>query len=54
LPASCAPLSSIVTCPTSACAVAEGSVMRVDRKWVERNLGYDPIAKPPPDTTFDI
>jgi hypothetical protein len=26
--------------------------MKVDRKWVERNLGYDPIAKPPPDTTF--
>jgi len=26
--------------------------MRVDRKWVERNLGYDPITKPPPDTTF--
>jgi nucleoside phosphorylase len=26
--------------------------MKVDRKWVERNLGFDPIAKPPPDTTF--
>jgi hypothetical protein len=26
--------------------------MRVDRKWVERNLGYDPITRPPPDTTF--
>src|SRR3984893_4212353 len=26
--------------------------MKVDRKWVERNLGYDPIAKPPPGTTF--
>ena len=26
--------------------------MKVDRKWVERNLGYDPITKPPPDTTF--
>src|SRR6185295_258721 len=26
--------------------------MRVDRKWVERNLGFDPIAKPPPATTF--
>ena len=23
--------------------------MRVDRKWVERNLGFDPIATPPPD-----
>jgi nucleoside phosphorylase len=26
--------------------------MIVDRKWVERNLGYDPIARPPPDKTF--
>jgi hypothetical protein len=26
--------------------------MKVDRKWVERNLGFDPIAKPPPHTTF--
>ena len=26
--------------------------MRVDRKWVERNLGFDPIATPPPETTF--
>jgi hypothetical protein len=26
--------------------------MRADRKWVERNLGFDPIAKPPPPTTF--
>jgi nucleoside phosphorylase len=26
--------------------------MKADRKWVERNLGYDPIAKPPPDTTI--
>ena len=26
--------------------------MRVDRKWVERNLGFDPIATLPPDTTF--
>jgi nucleoside phosphorylase len=26
--------------------------MKVDRKWVERNLGYDPIAQPPPLTTF--
>jgi nucleoside phosphorylase len=26
--------------------------MRADRKWVERNLGFDPIAKPPPAITF--
>jgi hypothetical protein len=26
--------------------------MRVGRKSVERNLGFDPIAKPPPATTF--
>lgn len=26
--------------------------MRVDRKWIERNLGFDPIAKPPPPSTF--
>jgi hypothetical protein len=26
--------------------------MRVDRKWVQRNLGFDPIATPPPDATF--
>jgi purine-nucleoside phosphorylase len=26
--------------------------MRVDRKWVERNLGFDPIANPPPEQTF--
>ncbi|HTZ76794.1 MAG TPA: hypothetical protein VMC10_02740 [Stellaceae bacterium] len=26
--------------------------MKVDRKWVERNLGFDPIAKPPPAKTF--
>src|SRR5205814_7721153 len=26
--------------------------MKVDRKWVERNLGFDPISKPPPTTTF--
>jgi hypothetical protein len=26
--------------------------MKVDRKWVERNLGFDPIEKPPPETTF--
>src|SRR5215468_2243324 len=28
--------------------------MRVDRKWVERNLGFDPIATPPPPTTFAV
>ncbi len=27
-------------------------VMRVDRKWVERNLGFDPILKPAPAKTF--
>src|SRR5215468_7545995 len=26
--------------------------MQVDRKWVERNLGFDPISTPPPPTTF--
>src|SRR5258708_38768836 len=26
--------------------------MTVDRKWVQRNLGFDPIAEPPPPTTF--
>jgi hypothetical protein len=26
--------------------------MRADRKWVERNLGFDPISKPPPARTF--
>ena len=26
--------------------------MAVDRKWIERNLGFDPVATPPPDTTF--
>ena len=25
---------------------------KVDRKWVERNLGFDPITTPPPDTAF--
>src|SRR5215467_5883651 len=29
----------------------EGAVT-VDRKWVARNLGFDPISKPPPVTTF--
>jgi hypothetical protein len=26
--------------------------MRADRKWVERNLGFDPISTPPPLETF--
>jgi hypothetical protein len=26
--------------------------MAVDRKWVERNLGFDPISRPPPPGTF--
>jgi hypothetical protein len=26
--------------------------MPVDRKWVERNLGFDPISTPPPASTF--
>ena len=26
--------------------------MRADRKWVERNLGFDPIGTPPPPATF--
>jgi nucleoside phosphorylase len=28
--------------------------MRVDRKWFERNLGFDPIANPPPAASFAI
>ena len=28
--------------------------MQVDRKWVERNLGFDPIAEPPPAATFAV
>src|SRR5439155_15900973 len=28
--------------------------MRADRKWVERNLGFDPIAAPPPAATFAV
>src|SRR3954471_21480811 len=27
-------------------------VMQIDEKWVERNLGFDPIAMPPPTSTF--
>ena len=26
--------------------------MRVDRKWIERNLGFDPITRPPPAEAF--
>ena len=26
--------------------------MAVDRKWIARNLGFDPISTPPPVTTF--
>jgi Phosphorylase superfamily len=28
--------------------------MTADRKWVERNLGFDPIATPPPATSFAV
>jgi purine-nucleoside phosphorylase len=28
--------------------------MRVNRKWVERNLGFDPISRPPPQETFAV
>ncbi len=28
--------------------------MRVDRKWVERNLGFDPILKPAPAKTYEF
>jgi hypothetical protein len=28
------------------------AAMQADRKWVERNLGFDPIATPPPALTF--
>ena len=28
--------------------------MKADRKWVERNLGFDPIERPAPDSTFAI
>lgn len=30
------------------------TVMKADRKWVERNLGFDPIGRPAPDTTFSF
>ena len=26
--------------------------MQIDQKWVERNLGFDPIEMPPPASTF--
>lgn len=26
--------------------------MKADRKWVQRNLGFDPLESPPPPTTF--
>ena len=26
--------------------------MIIDRRWAERNLGFDPIARPPPESTF--
>ena len=26
--------------------------MQIDQKWVERNLGFDPIDMPPPASTF--
>jgi hypothetical protein len=28
--------------------------MLADRKWVERNLGFDPITTPPPPETFVV
>ena len=28
--------------------------MRADRNWVERNLGFDPVASPPPASTFAV
>jgi hypothetical protein len=28
--------------------------MQVDREWVERNLGFDPITRPPPAATFAV
>jgi nucleoside phosphorylase len=28
--------------------------MTVDRKWVERNLGFDPVQNPPPATSFSV
>jgi hypothetical protein len=28
--------------------------MVADRKWVEKNLGFDPISTPPPANTFSV
>ena len=28
--------------------------MLADRKWVQRNLGFDPITTPPPRETFAV
>src|SRR5262249_7544877 len=28
--------------------------MIIDRRWAERNLGFDPIARPPPESTFSF
>ena len=28
--------------------------MVADRKWVEKNLGFDPISTPPPSDTFSV
>jgi hypothetical protein len=28
--------------------------MRIDRRWVERNLGFDPISTPAPASTFAV
>jgi Phosphorylase superfamily len=28
--------------------------MRADRKWVERNLGFDPVSTPPPEASFAV
>lgn len=28
--------------------------MRVDRKWVQRNIGFDPVTRPPPSNTFSF
>jgi hypothetical protein len=28
--------------------------MAIDRAWVERNLGFDPIARPAPTSTFEV
>jgi len=28
--------------------------MRIDRKWLERNIGFDPITTPPPSSAFAV